>query len=166
MDSVDNMSNEQSLTMLIENILKEIIESAIESTARRDKITIKESVEINEDTVIETEIESVVEAVVDELIESVCQSLNGGGDASEGLPAPTLIVVDIIDALTEIDSKPDNEAEVRNTFGDQDQVGWLDAGEVPAAQKLAPRKRKGRLAAVWRGIKRFFLCGCCIPRAD
>jgi len=74
------------------------------AAAQKEKNTIKENNETNEDTAIkieteidkETEIESVIEAVVDELIVSVGQSLHGGGDAPDS-PAPTLVDVDIID---------------------------------------------------------------------
>ncbi|KAE9534336.1 hypothetical protein AGLY_008426 [Aphis glycines] len=161
MDSVDMTNNEQSLRTLIEDLLNEIIESAIETAAHKENF--KENTENDEDTAIEIEIESVVGAVVEELIVSVCQSSHGGGDAPEGLPAPTFVVVDTIDtaeavddedgpkgdyaanAVTEKVSQPAKGPEVRNTFGDL--VGWLDAGEIPAAQELVLRKRQKRLAA-------------------
>jgi len=192
MDSAVDMLTEQSLRTLIEDVLNEITESAIEKAHK----AIEENIETNEtdeNTVVdevkviekefeieETDIDSVVEIVIEKLIVSVCQSPTGGGDASEDSPAPTLVVVDTIDtetksldrakgdcaekAVTNQVSQPAKGAEIRNTLGDL--VGWLDAGAILAAQELAPRKRQRRLAAPWRGIKRFFLCGCCVPRGE
>ncbi|KAE9532359.1 hypothetical protein AGLY_009982 [Aphis glycines] len=95
-----------------------------------------------------------------ELIVSVSRSSHGGGDAPEGLSAPTREVIDIVDtAEAVVEDEPKGEC-------DANAILKKDAGVIPAAQQLAPRKRRRRLAAAWRVIKRFFLCGCCAPRVE
>ncbi|XP_050056272.1 uncharacterized protein LOC126549913 isoform X3 [Aphis gossypii] len=103
----------------------------------------------------------------EELIVSMSRSSHDGGDALEGLSAPTLVVIDIVDtaeaAVDTVEAVVEDEPK-----GECDANAFLekDAGEIPAAQQLAPRKRRRRLAAAWRVIKRFFLCGCCAPRVE
>jgi len=43
---------------------------------------------------------------------------------------------DCVKAVVDKFSPPANGAEIRNPFGEL--VGWLDAGETPAVQELAP----------------------------
>jgi len=149
---------------------------------------IKEQTMIEEQTVIEKEFEieepdsdSVVETIVEELVLSVCQLSTDGGDEAEDSSAPTPVAVDMIntDKKSVVDedgvkcdsvekkvgdqvSQPVEGADDKNAFGDV--VGRIDAEVIPAAKHLAPHKLKNRLAAAWCGIKRFLLCGCCVPR--
>jgi len=149
---------------------------------------IEEETLIEEVTVIgkefdieEPDIDSVVETIVKELVLSVCQSSTDGGDEAEDSSTPTPVAVDMIetDKKFAVDedvvkcvsveknvgdqvTQPTDGADDRNAFGDV--VGRTDAEVIPDAHHLAPHKPKRRLAAVWRGIKRFLLCGCCVPR--
>jgi len=178
---------------IIESAIEKAL-TAIENNNATDKDTvvdevkvideetlIEENTVIKEETVIKKEFEieepdkdSVVETIVEELVLSVCQSSTGGGDEAEDSPAPTPVAVDMINtnkkytgdsaekAVADQISQSAEGAEVKNTFGDV--VVRIDTEVIPAAQDLAPPKRKRRLAVAWRGIKRLFLCGCCSPR--